>query len=127
MLGYFASKFLRPCATSASSAGLDDHPVTFSVMCPVSGAAAVVFVLCGQLISAFLGPFRPAPVLPLPPFPPPQAASIAISVTAIAAPDAQRTPLPGNHFITALLCCALTTSPARIVVCCCSSSFHHSQ
>src|SRR5215469_9384595 len=70
ILGYFWWKALRPCCTSASSAGDDDQPATVRVMLPLSALAALPFVLAGQVLSAFCGPFAPAPVPPLPPFEP---------------------------------------------------------
>src|SRR5690242_853371 len=76
MLGCCCSKVAMPSRTSFSSAGLDDQPAATRLTVPLSALAALVFVLDGQEIKLFCGPFVPLPVPPLPPPPaPPQAAT----------------------------------------------------
>src|SRR5690242_3355927 len=81
MLGCCCSNVAMPSRTSFSSAGLDDHPAATRLTVPLSALAALVFVLEGQEIRLFCGPFVPEPV---PPPPPPPAPPQALTNSAIA-------------------------------------------
>src|SRR5215469_2661489 len=105
MLGYSFSKLLKPCWTSVSSAGVDDHPDTVSVIFPLSALAVDEFVFVGQAFRAFLGPLAPPPVPPVPPPLLPHAARTTdTSVSATSALNNCRAAPARNHLISSLLC-----------------------